>query len=378
MERLENFIGETVKESRMPGLSCAAVVGDRLVWSAGFGWADVENAVPMTADTVLTVCSICKTVTATAGILLWQEGALDLDADVNEYLEFSVRNPHHPEVPVTVRQLLTHRSSVLDGPAFPSSYVAGPNPAQSAQWLRSYLVPGGSLYDPEANFHTWAPGTISPPDTPRPYCNVGYGLLSLVIEVIAGEPFEGFCRRALFEPLGMDSSWWNLQDVRAGRHAIPYTLIPGSRDELEQLEFFVAGEREAARGARPGSLFRHAIYSPPFASAGHLRSSARDMGNFLALYTGGGATCGKVFLTDATMRHVFSDESFGRAICWQKARSGAGRTMWFHSGGDPGFGSLMTFDPDSSVGVVILSNYQGPVPFLQDVHRRIVQEFRGA
>ena len=160
---LERFIDEKVAESRMPGLACAVVIRDEVAWSYGSGWADIENRVPMQSGTLMNVASVSKTVTATALLRLWKETNFGLDADVESFLGFEVRNPHHPEAPITVRQLLTHRSSIKDGPAYDAGYVCGPPEVSLEQWLRDYLLPGGVSYSAGENFHTCC-GFLRPVD----------------------------------------------------------------------------------------------------------------------------------------------------------------------------------------------------------------------
>ena len=75
---LDEFILEKMKEENVPGVSACIVKGDKLVWSKGFGWADVEKKIPMTAESIQNIGSISKTVTATAIMLLWEKGRFKL------------------------------------------------------------------------------------------------------------------------------------------------------------------------------------------------------------------------------------------------------------------------------------------------------------
>jgi CubicO group peptidase (beta-lactamase class C family) len=92
---------------------------------------------------------------------LWERKKFALDDDVNAYLSFPVRNFAYPGLPVTFRQLLTHTSSIADGPAYEKSYVCGDSRVPLGQWLRDYLTAGGALYDPQRNFHSWKPGGLA-------------------------------------------------------------------------------------------------------------------------------------------------------------------------------------------------------------------------
>ena len=122
---LDDFLESRVAQCPAPGLAAAIVKGNQLVWAKGFGWANRESNIPMSADTLMNIGSISKTITATAVMQLWEAGKFDLDDDINEFLPFVVRNPGNPEVAITFRQLLTHRSSIKDGPAYGESYACG-------------------------------------------------------------------------------------------------------------------------------------------------------------------------------------------------------------------------------------------------------------
>src|SRR4029077_3171049 len=91
------------------------VVADgRIAWSRGYGWAHISERRRGTPDTDFMLASISKTWRATAAMQAVEDGILGLDADVNDVLPFDVRNPHHLGAIVTLRQLLTHTSSLRD------------------------------------------------------------------------------------------------------------------------------------------------------------------------------------------------------------------------------------------------------------------------
>ncbi len=374
MREFDAKVQAAFEQSPVPGLACAAVTAEGVAWSAGFGWADVEKEVPMTADTIMNIASVSKVVTATAVMKLWEEQSFDLDADVNDLLSFRVRNPCYPDIPITIRQLLTHRSSIKDGPSYDASYVCGVAPDSPSEWLFSVLHPDGQQFDAAGNFHEWPPGTVDPPEEPRPYSNVGFGLLALVAETIAGQPFEELSREKLFSPLGMTDSTWRLEDVPPGRHAALYSTIlnPESDERVE----FVPEQAEVAVAVAPGTLFRHCLYDLPIKTDGLLRTSANELGMLLSLYTCGGAANGKRILRVETLDTMLSNEHFGRALCWQGGPREDGSCLWYHGGSDPGVGTALTYDPNRQIGVVLLANYGNGDPVLNEVHREIRRAFR--
>ena len=137
---LDRFIERQMERAHVPGLAAGIVKHGTLVWSRGYGWADVEGAVPATDDTLFMLASVSKTVTGTAVLTLHDAGKLDLDADVNRYLPFAVRNPNHRQKAITTRQLLTHSASLRDDDNLLFDlYTVGDAAMPLGQFLRRYL-----------------------------------------------------------------------------------------------------------------------------------------------------------------------------------------------------------------------------------------------
>ena len=105
---IDALVRETLEEHGIPGVSIAVAVGDELVYSKGFGLADVENRVPATADTVYRTASIAKSLTAVAVMQLAEQKRIDLDRPVDEYYNGFPKK----EWPITARQLLAHMAGV--------------------------------------------------------------------------------------------------------------------------------------------------------------------------------------------------------------------------------------------------------------------------
>jgi CubicO group peptidase (beta-lactamase class C family) len=113
-DALRRFLVGKLTEANTPGIAVAVVRGDEVVWSAGVGWADKEHGILVTPETAFQLASVSKTVTCAGIMALVQDGMLDLDADINEYLPFAVHIPKTPTVPITMRMLLTHTSAIRD------------------------------------------------------------------------------------------------------------------------------------------------------------------------------------------------------------------------------------------------------------------------
>lgn len=351
----DEFIADSMRANRVAGLAACVIRRDRPPWSRGFGWADLERRVPMSADSLLNIGSVSKTITATAVMQLWEQENVDLDRDVNDYLPFAVRNPKFPDAPITVRQLLTHTSSIADGRAYEPSYACGDPTVTLADWVRGYFTPGGPYHDAESNFHAWNPGQGAR------YSNVGFGLLGYLVEAVAGMDFAKYCRRHIFEPLRMKNTSWFLADLDREKHAIPYAYVDKPGASVEVLR--ETGRVEVAR-ERPGHV-AHCLYSFPNYPDGLVRTSVNQLARFLTAYVGDGGLQGQRILKPATVRKMLSPQRAAglgpddevQGLAWHTLRDDDGKaTFWGHTGGDPGISTLMAFRPGDGVGVIVFEN----------------------
>jgi len=362
---LSHTVRDILSADYRPGLAACRVEGSRVTWSAGFGWADLENEVAMTPQSILNIASVSKTITATAVMQLWEAGKLDLDGSVDAYLPFSVRNPKYPDIVITCRQLLTHRSSIKDGPVYARSYTCGDPTINLADWCKGFLEPGGRFFSGEHNFHEWSPGTENPPESPGRYSNVGYGLLALIVERIAETPFSRFTEERIFRPLAMGNTAWYISEIDTNRHAVPYTRIgegfefppeyPNPRSFLPRFE--------DPGPVAPGDLFPHCLYSFPNYPDGLVRSSVSDLSRFLLAMANGGSLGDGRILKQSTINSMLSDTHFGRGLCWSSTTlKGQSQPIWFHGGADPGVRTFLGFRPHDQVGVIVIANCGDPGP----------------
>lgn len=339
-------IVQVMDVAKLPAVAAATLREGRVSSARGFGLADPATRREVTPDTLFTVGSVSKTVTATALMTLYEQGAVGLDDDVNRHLPFPVRNPAFPDAPITVRMLLQHTAGILDGDAYGRSYtlaaspVAPDSPVALGAFLRDYLVPGGTLYSAEQNFATTAPGTH------YAYSNVGFGLVGHLVEVISRQPFQVYCRTAVFDPLGMTHSAWRHADVDLARMAVPYGY-----DDLRR------------RPARIG------FYGFPTAPDGALKTSASEYARFLSVFVNDGRTPeGGAFLEPATVAEMLrlssppglaDDGDSAIGLAWHASGS-----TYSHSGMDPGVISFVAFDPVARRAAVLFAtgaDYDDPV-----------------
>jgi CubicO group peptidase (beta-lactamase class C family) len=349
---LDDFIEAERHARRIPGLTACIVKSGKVAWSKGYGWANIAKRVPMDPDrTLQNIGSISKTVTATAVMQLWEKGKFQLDDDINERLPFPVRIPSHPDVPITYRLLLTHRSGIADSPAYGTSYACGDPKSSLEAWLKDYFTPSGRHHDPKANFHPWKPGSKDA------YSNVGFGLLGYLVERISGVPFADYTRKNIFGPLGMDRTGWLLSEIDVAAHAIPYIPTTDAAEvETARKYGLLAGDPERDPGS--GDHQPLCLYSFPNYPDGSLRTSANQLARFLLAYANDGALGDARILAPDTIRLMLTPQaatSPGQGLCWATEHR-EGHRHWGHNGSDPGIETNMSFRPADGIGTILFAN----------------------
>jgi CubicO group peptidase (beta-lactamase class C family) len=350
-----SILRDYINQGKVAGVQACVVEAGSPAWAAGHGWADIERRIPMTSDTVMNIASVSKTVTATAIMQLKERRRLDLDADVNHYLGFSLRNPFHATRAITLRQLLTHTSSIRDGPAYSASYTCDSTTDSLQKWISQYFAQGEHWRSSDA-FHPWAPGGRFE------YSNVAFGVLGCVIEAVSGRPFSAYCTQNIFRPLGMTSTVFGAAKVTADQQAVPYTLAVNHEPRGRTLQTgpvrFVKQE---------GSEFAvNCQYTFPNLPDGLVRTSAHDFAWFVSIFLNGGQVRGKRILDSESVAEMLM-EQYPRAarppqwpqiqgLAWYGEPVPNEGFLWEHSGSDPGVSTLVLLLPARKSAVVLFCN----------------------
>lgn len=363
--RIDAFMEEAMQSGATPGIAACVVRGDQIEWSAGYGWADIAGKKPMTPDTIQNIASVSKTITATAIMQLWEEKRFGLDDDVDDYFPFPIRNPRFPSTAITIRQLLTHTSSITDGPAYEPSYACGDPTMSLMDWLRGYFDPLGSNYDAENNFLTWMPGTLNPPDEPNAYSNLAFGLLGGLVEMTSGQPFADYCQQRIFDPLAMHDTGWFLDNIDTAQHAVLYGAEPEPRLST------ASGNENASIDSK---YYGHCLYSFTNYPDGLVRTSVNDLSKFLRAYIGLGQFDSIRILNESTVQVLLTESHSRQGLCWYQPEHLTGDpTIWGHGGGDPGVRTRMDFSQRHKTGVIVFSNFDGWV-LVPEISRKLFRE----
>ena len=357
---LQTLLDKAVEDPKIPGVSAALVQGERLLWSGVAGYADLHSGIKFTTDHLLNIASVSKTITATAIMQQVERGELKLDGDVNDYLGFSVRNPEFPTIPITIRHLLVHRSSITDGPAYRDTYACGDPAVALGVWVEEYLTPGGKYFNASENFLDWAPGTLDPPTSPRAYSNVAFGLLGHLVERASGKEFTAYCREEIFDVLGMKNTRWTIGDV--SQHALPHTYLEEGMklQKGESLSDYLVAESVEESDIVKGSVIPHCLYSFYNYPDGMLRTSPAELASFLRACINGGQLDGKRILKESTVKGIFKEQYAGQGLAWVISNSPNGGRIFHHGGGDPGVSTFMAFRERDGAGLIVFFNCSNP------------------
>jgi CubicO group peptidase (beta-lactamase class C family) len=328
---LEAFFAETVPtlmdEHRVPGAAVAVVASGEIRLATGYGLAELDPDRPASADTPFATGSIAKLFTWTAVMQLVERSEIDLDADVNTYLDFEI--PATFGAPVTVRDLMTHTPGFEDYPMVGVfSRDAGGLPEL------------GEVLAARVPDRIWEPGVESA------YSNYGTALAGYIVERVSGIPFAQYVDRNIFEPLGMERSSF-LQPLPPQLAAVAARGYVPDGDE----GWFDGGSE-------------YLTLSP----AGGMVMSVSDAARFMLAHLGGRALDaspgGARILEDETVermhttlfRHLPTLPGNAHGF-WESERHG--ERIVLHSGDTQLYASKLTLLPDRGVGMYVATNAPG-------------------
>jgi len=321
----------------IPGISSAVVHDQELVWSGGFGWADVADRRPATPETVYSICSISKLFTSVAVLQLRDRGLLELDDPVSRHLPWFTLEQAHPESPpVTVEGLLTHSAGLpreSDHPYWTGPEFDFPTREEVIEGLRGQE-------------------TLYPASTYFQYSNLGLTLAGELVTALSGRPYGDHVRERVLDPLGMDDTWPEMPaEHRGGRLATGYSAITreGTRTPLP---FF------QARGIAPAAGYASTVEDLARFASWQFRL---DPGETEVL-------AGNTLREMHRVHWVDPDWDTHRGLGFSVWRDRE-KTYVGHGGSCPGYRTRLSLNVDEKVAVVFAANALGVSP--GDFARRI-------
>ena len=318
---LDSWIETTAKQREQPGLSIGIVYDQELIWSKGYGFADIGGKVPATPSTVYRIASISKTFTATAIMQLRDAGKLRLDDPVKQYIDWFLIRAASPDAPtVTIRHLLTHTSGL-------------PRETEGVNWSDLRFPDRQSM---AKNLRSQEP--VFAPETEWKYSNLALSIAGEIVGAVSKVGWAEYVQKNILDPLGMNATR-PLPTPDTPGLAIGYgRRVPGKARDIEP---FVDIQAENPAGA--------------------LASTVEDPGKYISLQFRDGVAGGKQVLKGSTLREMHrvqwlrSDWQSGWGIGFSLRRVGD-HVRVGHGGSLPGHRTLIEFSPADKLGIIVLTN----------------------
>lgn len=371
----------------LSGISVIAVRDGKITYEFQHGRRRIDDAtpandLPVNEATLFRVASISKLVVALGVMRLVEAGTLDLDRDVSSYLGWRLRNPHFPDEAITLRQLLSHTSSLRD---------AGGYFWTEGHRLRDALTPGGALY---GEGRAWAKEAA--PGRHFRYANLPSGVVAEAMEAATGERFDRLMKRLVLDPLGMPGGFHppdfskddvaNLATLYRKRENLP-NGEENWRDPAGRWYAQVDDYASAPPKPRAGPDYRPGTNGTLMSPMGGLRTSARGLYRVMRMLMDRGMVDGRAFLKPATVDAMlasawtFDDarpngscesesgrpklfNSWGLGVqrfldisgpgCGDRLVEGGGFTGYGHLGEAWGLNGIFAFDPVKREGMIVL------------------------
>ena len=329
-------IERLMTEGNIPSLHVCVVSDDSINWARGFG--EETNL-----DTPFLIGSIQKVFVAISVMQLYEAGEIDLDENVSEYLPFNLVHPIFPNIPITVRMLLSHRSGLgsylpyefcydwsgVPYPEWPVLYTSGVIDISLSEYLEECLTSEGQYYS-NSNWLSWEP------DTEYSYANSGFKLLMSLLETVTGLNILDYMQENIFTPLRLNNTGFDATELNTPQ-ATPYT-----RNDVTNIAL------------------------PVWNGKYMIRSSVRDMGHLLIALMNMGEFDGQQILQSETVEMML-ENTYSDGLTWDLRRElrwkgyGLGLDIFSHNlhghgGSTIGFTSDCHFNPALRRGFIRLSN----------------------
>ena len=311
------------------GLSVAVVTHNKIIYTHSFGLKNFETNTPLMDDCLFRIASISKSFSATSIMQLVEDKKLSLEDDISKLVGFKIRNPKYPETIITLKMVMSHRSSINDGEGYFTLDVI--NPDKNQNWAKCY-----NDYEPGTDYM---------------YCNLNYNMVGTIIEKVSGERFDQYVKRHVLNPLGLYGGYC-VDSLDKSRFASIYEY------NVDSARFIPS---PAAYNPRSAEIANYIMgYSTPiFSPTGGMKISATDLATYMTMHMKMGKHKGKRIISKKSAREMqtaLSDkEGYGLAIM-TKNNLIEGKTLKGHTGSAYGLYSAMFFSPEEKFGIVVISN----------------------
>ena len=309
-----------MKQKHMPSVAVALLDDQHTIWNAAFGMANLEDNIPAAADTVYKIWSVAKVFTAIETMRLVEEGSLDLDAPISEYLpDFSIQSRFADPGTITIRNILTQRSGL---------------PRNGCTWVEHSPAELAGLAASLEHCYL-----AFPAETRYKYSNIGFDILGYLVEQERNQLFPFYVRDKLFTPIGMKNSAFLKEEI-------PDDLTIALGYEYHKRDYY--------------PLMQNDISSLP---SGNLYATIDDMSEFIKLMFRAGNVNGEQIIQPETLNRMVEKQASNpndpqrQGLGWKIAPIFGSEQMIWHDGGpSEGIGALIALIPERKLGVILFAN----------------------
>lgn len=328
-QQFDKLASETMAGWRIPGLAIAVVQNDRVVYLKAFGVSEIGKTNPITPDTLFEIASTTKAFTATALAMLVDQKVIDWDEPVRKYVEYFHLDEPCADAMVTLRDIVSHRTGLSRHDEL----------WDYTDWNREQVIRSVASVKLTKSFRST-----------YQYQNIMFALAGEAVASAAKMPWEEFIRTRIFDPLGMTHTRIAFADWNASQHAV------GHRWDR-------ASDRVSVQ-----PMFDYTRIAP----AGQIKSSVRDMSQWLRFQLAGGTIDGKRLISTEALEETHTPqtvirlegigkeanpetnlEAYGLGWAVQDYR---GQLLVSHGGAINGFRTQVALLPKQNAGVVVMSN----------------------
>ncbi|KMQ59472.1 hypothetical protein ACM46_20495 [Chryseobacterium angstadtii] len=353
-KELTDKLAEISKTASFNGFGVALVNDQKVLYQNGFGTAGLNPFQKYDEHTVQNIASVSKTLIGIAVLKAQELGKLKLDDPINPYLPFKVINPNYPDIPITIRQLTTHTSSINDNNEYltrtvvlkdtvnlaenlkidisPTKFNSPSSKISIEEFLNRVLSEKGQWYSKDV-FLDKKPGEL------YNYSNIGATLAALVLEKATGMSYADFTTKYILKPLKMNDSGWNFNTINFSKYT--RTFIDKQKP--------------------------YPYYSLNTYPDGGMLTTSDDMSKYLLElmkgYFGNGSLLSKESFKEYFTPQLKAENFQDRSNSEYSDEYNMGITMGFgstgnfgHTGGDPGMNSVIWFFKDRKMGRYLIVN----------------------
>ena len=337
-QKTNEAILQVMDEFQTVGVSAAVVKDGQIVYNQSFGYKDLETQTPLSNDNMMRIASISKSFTATGLMQLAEKGLISLDDDVSDLIGFQIRNPHHPDVPITLRMILSHTASIRDKEDY--STLDHLNPAVYGDCAESYYE-----YKPGEGYN---------------YSNLGLNLAGTILEKVSGVRFDHYVKENIINPLGLTGGH-NVDDLDANKLANIYRKVGDQ---------YV---KSNAYGSVAHRLDNYVMgYSAPmFSPTGGVKISAHDLAVYMMMHMNYGELNGVRIISEESAKTMQTpvwisqneyEEQYGLCL-WEfinflddEKYNTPETHLVGHTGDAYGLYSIIIWSPSDKWGIVAMTN----------------------